>query len=191
MPPRRLQYTVEFGVIREDGDIKAFGAGVLSSFGELAHMASGGAQLAPFDPFAPQPKMSYKVRARRGQRARGRHKRTLPPPAASQEPLLPTSGARAALPSRRMATSSATLSWKALTTPPPSCAPTAPRCTSTCRPTCSARRGCWSEAAALGGAGDYPQACLLYNPPARTCFPHPCRLLHACRQLPPVPKLWP
>jgi phenylalanine-4-hydroxylase len=31
-------YTVEFGVVREGGEIKAFGAGVLSSFGELAHM---------------------------------------------------------------------------------------------------------------------------------------------------------
>lgn len=34
--------------------------GILSSFGELAHMASGGAALEPFNPFAKQPKMSYK-----------------------------------------------------------------------------------------------------------------------------------
>lgn len=53
-------YTVEFGVVREGGDIKAFGAGILSSFGELEWMAGGHADLAPLDPFAPQPKMSYK-----------------------------------------------------------------------------------------------------------------------------------
>lgn len=34
--------------------------GILSSYGELAHMAAGGAVLEPFDPFTPQPKMSYK-----------------------------------------------------------------------------------------------------------------------------------
>ena len=59
-PPQLYWYTVEFGVVREGGEIKAFGAGVLSSFGELQHMAAGGAELARFDPFAPQPKMSYK-----------------------------------------------------------------------------------------------------------------------------------
>lgn len=53
-------YTVEFGVVREGESIKAFGAGVLSSFGELQHMAEGRAKLLPFDPFQPQPKMSYK-----------------------------------------------------------------------------------------------------------------------------------
>lgn len=53
-------YTVEFGVIREGAQVKAFGAGVLSSFGELAHMRDGQPSLRPFDPFAPQPKMSYK-----------------------------------------------------------------------------------------------------------------------------------
>lgn len=40
---------------------KAFGAGILSSFGEMEHLLSGeGYSVAPFDPFAPQPKMSYK-----------------------------------------------------------------------------------------------------------------------------------
>lgn len=34
-------YTVEFGVVREEGEIRAFGAGVLSSFGELDHMRTG------------------------------------------------------------------------------------------------------------------------------------------------------
>ena len=38
-------------------------AGVLSSYGELEQMGSGkGYELAPFDPYAKQPKMSYKVR---------------------------------------------------------------------------------------------------------------------------------
>ena len=40
---------------------KAFGAGILSSFGEMEHLLSGeGYSVAPFDPFAPQPRMSYK-----------------------------------------------------------------------------------------------------------------------------------
>ena len=58
LPPRR--YTVEFGVVREGGDVKAFGAGVLSSFGELQHMAAGKAELVPLDVSAPLPRMSYK-----------------------------------------------------------------------------------------------------------------------------------
>lgn len=43
--------------MREGGGIKAFGAGVLSSYGELQWMASGGPEFAPFDPYAKQPKM--------------------------------------------------------------------------------------------------------------------------------------
>lgn len=35
-------------------------AGILSSYGELAHMASGVAELTPLDPFQPLPRMSYK-----------------------------------------------------------------------------------------------------------------------------------
>jgi phenylalanine-4-hydroxylase len=53
-------YTVEFGVVREGGGVKAFGAGVLSSFGELQHMAAGRAELVPLDVAAPLPRMSYK-----------------------------------------------------------------------------------------------------------------------------------
>lgn len=53
-------YTVEFGVVRENDQVKAFGAGILSSFGEMKHMASGAAELAPFDPFTKLPPMSYK-----------------------------------------------------------------------------------------------------------------------------------
>lgn len=53
-------FTVEFGVVREGNQVKGFGAGVLSSYGELQHMASGMPKLVDFDPFAAQPKMSYK-----------------------------------------------------------------------------------------------------------------------------------
>lgn len=31
-------YTVEFGVVREGQDIRAFGSGILSSYGELEYM---------------------------------------------------------------------------------------------------------------------------------------------------------
>jgi len=41
-------YTLEFGVAREDGEVKAYGAGLLSSFGELGRFASN-AELKPFD----------------------------------------------------------------------------------------------------------------------------------------------
>jgi phenylalanine-4-hydroxylase len=41
-------YTLEFGVACEDGDVKAYGAGLLSSFGELGRFASH-AELKPFD----------------------------------------------------------------------------------------------------------------------------------------------
>lgn len=53
-------YTVEFGVVWEEEKIKAFGAGILSSFGELQWMAEEKAKIVPFDPYVPQPKMSYK-----------------------------------------------------------------------------------------------------------------------------------
>ena len=41
-------YTLEFGAAREKGDVKAYGAGLLSSFGELGRFASE-AELKPFD----------------------------------------------------------------------------------------------------------------------------------------------
>mmetsp|Transcript_34251 Transcript_34251/g.65424 ORF Transcript_34251/g.65424 Transcript_34251/m.65424 type:complete len:361 (-) Transcript_34251:207-1289(-) len=53
-------YTVEFGVVKEGDSIKAFGAGILSSYGELEHMIDGSPILEPFDPSMAQPKMSYK-----------------------------------------------------------------------------------------------------------------------------------
>ena len=45
---RLYWYTLEFGLIREDGDLKAVGAGLLSSFGELGSF-EGRAELKPFD----------------------------------------------------------------------------------------------------------------------------------------------
>lgn len=52
---------MEFGAIRENDTIKAFGAGILSSFGEMQHMASRAPDdFIEFDPFQKQPKMSYK-----------------------------------------------------------------------------------------------------------------------------------
>ena len=38
----------------------AYGAGLLSSYGEMKHMRSGEPWLKEFDPFSAQPKMSYK-----------------------------------------------------------------------------------------------------------------------------------
>lgn len=38
-------YTVEFGVVREGGAIKAFGSGILSSYGELEYMGQVGRSL--------------------------------------------------------------------------------------------------------------------------------------------------
>lgn len=43
-------YTIEFGLVKEDGKIKAFGAGLTSSFGELNHAFSEKAKITPFDP---------------------------------------------------------------------------------------------------------------------------------------------
>ncbi|HKY14721.1 MAG TPA: phenylalanine 4-monooxygenase, partial [Microthrixaceae bacterium] len=45
---RIFWFTMEFGVCVVDGDRKAFGAGLLSSFGELEHYRR--AELRPFDP---------------------------------------------------------------------------------------------------------------------------------------------
>jgi phenylalanine-4-hydroxylase len=43
-------FTVEFGVVREGGEVKAYGTGLLSSAGELGAMS--GAKLRPLDPEA-------------------------------------------------------------------------------------------------------------------------------------------
>ncbi|KAF7729852.1 hypothetical protein EC973_003586 [Apophysomyces ossiformis] len=43
-------FTVEFGLCRQDGEIRAFGAGLLSSFGELEYCLSDKPELRPFEP---------------------------------------------------------------------------------------------------------------------------------------------
>lgn len=46
---RLFWFTVEFGLIREEGALKAFGAGIISSPGELDWAMSGKAHVLPFD----------------------------------------------------------------------------------------------------------------------------------------------
>jgi len=43
-------FTVEFGLCRQDGDIRAYGAGLLSSFGEMEYAKSGEPKLLSLDP---------------------------------------------------------------------------------------------------------------------------------------------
>ncbi|KAG9336342.1 hypothetical protein JZ751_002689, partial [Albula glossodonta] len=43
-------FTVEFGLCKQDGKLKAYGAGLLSSVSELKHALSGNARIMPFDP---------------------------------------------------------------------------------------------------------------------------------------------
>lgn len=46
---RLYWFTVEFGLVEHEGDIKAYGAGLLSSFGELEHAFSDKVIRKPFD----------------------------------------------------------------------------------------------------------------------------------------------
>ncbi len=46
---RLYWFTVEFGLVEHEGDIKAYGAGLLSSFGELEHAFSDQVKRKPFD----------------------------------------------------------------------------------------------------------------------------------------------
>ncbi|XP_021496076.1 tryptophan 5-hydroxylase 1 [Meriones unguiculatus] len=43
-------FTVEFGLCKQDGQLRVFGAGLLSSISELKHALSGHANVKPFDP---------------------------------------------------------------------------------------------------------------------------------------------
>lgn len=43
-------FTVEFGICRQDGEVKAYGAGLLSSFGELQYCVSDKPEHLAFDP---------------------------------------------------------------------------------------------------------------------------------------------
>ena len=47
-------YSVEFGLLRENGKLKAYGAGVLSSFGELERACAGDLPDAAFRPWDPE-----------------------------------------------------------------------------------------------------------------------------------------
>jgi phenylalanine-4-hydroxylase len=44
-------FTIEFGMCKEDGEHKAYGAGILSSVGELAYCVTDEPQFLPFDPY--------------------------------------------------------------------------------------------------------------------------------------------
>jgi phenylalanine-4-hydroxylase len=46
---RLFWYTVEFGLIRQDGEIKVYGSGVISSHGECTNVISGGCEIRDFD----------------------------------------------------------------------------------------------------------------------------------------------
>jgi len=46
---RLYWFTVEFGMVEHEGDIKAYGAGLLSSYGELQHAFSDEVERRPFD----------------------------------------------------------------------------------------------------------------------------------------------
>jgi phenylalanine-4-hydroxylase len=43
-------FTIEYGVLRRDGALRAYGAGLLSSFGELRHALSGEVEIRKLDP---------------------------------------------------------------------------------------------------------------------------------------------
>lgn len=43
-------YTVEYGICRQDGQLKAYGAGLLSSFGELEYCLTDKPEFKPFEP---------------------------------------------------------------------------------------------------------------------------------------------
>jgi phenylalanine-4-hydroxylase len=46
---RLFWFTVEFGLIRQDGEIKVYGSGLISSHGECTRVLAGGCEVRPFD----------------------------------------------------------------------------------------------------------------------------------------------
>lgn len=47
---RLFWYTVEFGVIRQDGEVKAYGSGLISSHGECRNVMGGNCAIHDFTP---------------------------------------------------------------------------------------------------------------------------------------------
>ncbi|HSU20095.1 MAG TPA: phenylalanine 4-monooxygenase [Acidobacteriaceae bacterium] len=45
---RLFWFTVEFGVIRQDGEVKVYGSGLISSHGECTHVIGGGPEIRDF-----------------------------------------------------------------------------------------------------------------------------------------------
>jgi phenylalanine-4-hydroxylase len=43
-------FTIEFGMCKEEGEMKAYGAGILSSIGELAYCVTKEPKFKPLDP---------------------------------------------------------------------------------------------------------------------------------------------
>jgi phenylalanine-4-hydroxylase len=46
---RLFWFTVEFGLIRQNGEIKLYGSGLISSHGEARYVVEGGPEIRPFD----------------------------------------------------------------------------------------------------------------------------------------------
>ena len=46
---RLFWFTVEFGVIRQEGEIKVYGSGLISSHGECTHVINGGPEIREFN----------------------------------------------------------------------------------------------------------------------------------------------